>query len=248
MRHFVMTRSAYGPAWDRAANARRLEVTRAVTARLMAAQSAPDWTWIVLLDVRDPFLAERQALYAASAPAFIPIAWRPPGDTDVVPMTPASIARSRQAAVNYAAPWREAIGPADDQVLTTRIDDDDGFAPDALARVQAAATGLTERTALMLPVGVHLWAGRYSVVRHERNAMHTLVSPPGDSWCVYDYGHTKVARWMPVVMVDEAPGWLWVRHRDTISMARNPRQWAGRSPAPITPALRELFPIDWRVV
>src|SRR5688572_33177200 len=69
VRHYVLTRSAYGPAWDREANARRLEITRAVTARLMAHQTAKAWTWVVLLDERDPFAAERLALYRASAPA-----------------------------------------------------------------------------------------------------------------------------------------------------------------------------------
>ena len=235
----MLTRSAYGPAWDRAANRRRLEVTRAVTARLMAHQRAASWTWVVLLDVRDPFLAERQALYAASAPAFIPIAWRPPGDTDVVPVVPTSVARSRRAAADYRAPWRAATGLADDQVLMTRLDDDDGLAPDALARYQAAARRTNERTVLMLPMGVRVWAGRFTEVRHERNAMHTLVTPPGDDLCVYDYGHTQPGAAARVVMVDERWGWLWVRHRDTISGRHN-------AAAPITPAIQAAFPIDWR--
>jgi len=242
VRHAVLTRSAYGPAWDAAANRRRLEVTRAVTARLMSLQTCTDWTWVVLLDDRDPFLKDRLSLYRDSAPAFTPLVWRPP---NVAPR--GSRMRQRMAAADYAGPWASAI-TADEKMLTTRLDDDDGFALDALARFQAAAEGRTERTALMLPVGVHLWAGRYSIVRHERNAMHTLVAPPGDNWCVYDYGHTKVARWMPVVTVDDEPGWLWVRHRDTISGARNPRNWGGGPPVAVTAALRETFPVDWRAL
>ncbi len=54
LRHFVLTRSAYGPAWSIEANRRRLAVTKAVTARLMAAQTTRVWTWVVLLDRRDP--------------------------------------------------------------------------------------------------------------------------------------------------------------------------------------------------
>ena len=70
-----MTRSAYGPAWSLEANRRRLAVTRAVTARLMGLQADRDWTWIVLLDERDRLLEERMAVFAAAAPAFVPILW-----------------------------------------------------------------------------------------------------------------------------------------------------------------------------
>jgi hypothetical protein len=74
--------------------------------------------------------------------------------------------------------------------------------------------------------------------------MHTLVTPPGDTACVYDYSHSKVRDTVPVVLtVDEDPGWLWVRHGDTISNARDPRHWRRRiihQPA--------LFPVDWRAV
>lgn len=234
MRHYVLTRSAFGPAWDLGANRRRLNITRAVTVRLMAAQTTSDWTWVVLLDERDPLLADRLSLYRDSAPAFAPIIWHPPDE----PLRRGlERVRQRSAAADYKAPWRRDI-PADDTVLLTRIDDDDGFAPDALARYQAAAEGITKRTALMLPMGIRVWKRRYSTVRHERNAMHTLVTPPGDTMCVYDYGHTKVADAAPVVMVDDGPGWLWVRHTDTISGWR-------RAEASITAEVRGLFPIDW---
>lgn len=231
MRHIVLTRSAFGPAWDLAANARRLAVTRAVTARLMAAQTTRDWTWLVLLDPRDPLLAERMALYEASAPHFQPLVWPPPVSDNV----------SRVAAADYRAPWREAIGPVDDTLLMTRLDDDDGLAVDAIERYQRAAVRhrrLRRRTVLMLPYGVRVWAGRYSRVHHNCNAMHTLVAPPGDRLCVYDYSHVKSRQVAACVTVDARPGWLWVRHRDTLSGYR-------QANAPLTAAIRELFPVDW---
>lgn len=227
MRHYVLTRSAYGPAWDLEANKRRLAITRAVTARLMSQQTARQWTWIVLLDERDPLLAERMGLYRASAPAFVPIL-RSSGIDDP----------SVRAAADYRAPWREQVGPSDDQVLTTRLDDDDGFAPTALLRYQIAARKETRRTALMLPLGVRVWEGRYSLVPHDTNAMHTLVTPPGDEMCVYDYGHTKVRRTVRTVTVDRVPAWLWVRHRDTLSGYREGKR-------PIDSFVRRMFPVDW---
>jgi hypothetical protein len=233
MRQFVLTRSAYGPAWDVGANRRRLAITRAVTARLMAAQTERDWTWVVLLDERDPLLAERLALYGDSAPQFEPIVWIP---TDL-PKAEGMI-RQRIAAADYRAPWRSVVGPADDTTLQTRLDDDDGLAPDALTRVRTAAAGVTRRTILMLPTGVRVWRGCYVHVRHERNAMHTLVTPPGDAGTVYDYGHTKCAAAAPIVLLDDAWGWLWVRHRDTISGYH-------RAHLRINPAVRAAFPVDW---
>jgi Putative rhamnosyl transferase len=240
MRHYVLTRSSFGPAWDLAANRRRFAITKAVTARLLGLQTVMDWTWVVALDQRDPLLSERLRLYRDSVPSFVPIV-RLPDDRQ----RRHSAIRSRQriAAADYEIDWLQAISP-NGKILTTRIDDDDGFAPDALARIQAVAAGIETRAALMLPVGVHLWAGRYAMVRHERNAMHTLLAPIGDDRHVYTYGHMAVATFAPVVIIDDEPGWLWTRHRDTISNARNPRSWGG-VPKPITPALRALFPIDW---
>lgn len=232
-----MTRSAYGPAWDLEANRRRLAVTRAVAAPLMAAQTTADWRWIVLLDERDPLLRERLAVYRDHAPAVSPLVVCP---TDVRAREYGVRARQRIAAADYRAPWRRDV-PADETVLMTRLDDDDGLAPTALARFQAGARGLTRRTALMLPTGIRVFRGRYDAVRHDRNAMHTLVTPRGDTTCVYDYGHTRVRQVVPVVDLDPLPGWLWVRHRDTISGWR-------RATRPLNPTIRGLFPIDWRAL
>lgn len=238
MRHFVLTRSSFGPAWDIGSNRRRFAMTRAVTARLLSRQSV-EWTWIVRLDERDPLLRDRMALYGDSAPAFRPLVCSPPS---MPPRKGALVLRQRVAAADYKAPWRSLI-PADDTALMTRLDDDDGLAIDALARYQSAAEGMTTRAALMLPVGVWTFRRLSVLVRHDTNAMHTLVTPPGDTMCVYDYGHTRVARAVQVVTVDLAPGWLWVRHRDTISGRGIPttRLISRRD---VTAQMRAIFPID----
>lgn len=238
MRQYLLTRSSFGPAWDLRANTRRLAVTRAVTARCMAHQTERDWTWIVLLDERDPNLRARMTVYEAAAPRFVPIV-RVPKE----PPPRDRLIRQRIAAADYKAPWRDAIGPADDTVLMTRLDDDDGLAPDAMARFRAAAG--VQRAALMLPVGVWVYGNRYAVVRHPVNAMHTLVTPPGDSGVVYDYSHVKVASAAPVTVVDEEWGWIWVRHIDTISGRGVPRRWGSMRPAPITRKVHDAFPVDW---
>ena len=101
----------------------------------------------MLLDQRDPLLHDRLALYGDSASSFRPIVWRP---TDAAGRPD----RQRVAAADYRAPWRDAVGPADDTVLMARLDDDDGLASDALARFRRAADGVDARTILMLPTGV----------------------------------------------------------------------------------------------
>lgn len=243
MRHFVLTRAAYGPAWDLRANRRRLDVTQAVTARLMTAQTDRDWTWVVLLDARDPLGSERRAVFADAAPASTFIEWTPPAHPKGASWdrhADENTTVQRIAAEAYRAPWREVIGTGE-PLMMTRLDDDDGLAPDALARYRAASAKVTKRTILMLPAGVRVWKDRYSDVRHERNAMHCLVTPAGDDLCVYDYGHAKCQKAAPIVMVDQRWGWLWVRHRDTIS------GWK-RADKRIDPAVRLAFPVDWRAL
>jgi hypothetical protein len=234
VRHYVLTRSAYGPDWDIDANRRRLEITRAVTAASMRAQQA-DWTWMVVVDERDPLLDERIAAFGDC----IPLLWRPPENPQAAAWDRrGQSARTIQriAAEAYKAPWRAHL--PDGPLLMTRIDDDDGLAPDALARYQHAARNAKRRRVFMLPQGVRVWAGRYELVRHTTNAMHTLFTPAADTMTVYDYGHRFVERVAPVVHVDRAWGWLWVRHRDTISGHH-------RATVPLDRKVRGAFPIDW---
>ena len=229
MRHYVLTRATYGPAWDLAANRRRLAITRAVTARTMAAQTFGDWTWLVLLDSRDQLLNERMGLFRDSAPSFVPICW-----------TPEAKVAAAVASDAYHAPWRRHID-WHGCVLQTRLDDDDGLPRDALDRFQRAAGGVHRRTVLMLPRGVRVWAGRYSLVTHRRNAMHTLYTPARDQVTVYDYGHVVAHTAGPVRFVDDEWGWLWVRHRDTLSGHK-------QAELPISDEVRRAFPVDWPVL
>jgi hypothetical protein len=242
-RHVVLTRSAYGPDWSFGANLARLKVTEGITAVTMARQTAPPdtWHWIILLDARDPLIERRMAVYQAAAlsPGFI--FWQPPEEAIApAPWDPRADPGRLEglAAAAYTAPWARAVGPRDEPLLQTRLDDDDGFAPDALERIARAGARLTERTILMLPIGYRTWRGQAERVVHLKNAWQTLFTPAGDELGVYDYGHTHAAEVAPVVMVDKDPGWLWVRHGQTISGTRT-------AAGTITPAIRAMFPIDW---
>lgn len=224
MKHVILTRSAYGPGWVLEANRRRLAMTEGVTIASLATQTSRAWEWIVLLHRQDALLAERRAAYERLGARFLFM------DADDAP--------DRVAFDAYRAPWSEMVGERDGKVAMTRLDDDDGFAPWAMERVERAAERVRQRTALMFPLGVRVWDGRYTLVRHTSNAMHTLVTPAGDPATVYDYGHRKVRKFAPVMVVDNRPAWLWSRHADTISGWR-------LADRPITADIRAMFRIDW---
>jgi glycosyltransferase involved in cell wall biosynthesis len=251
VRHFVLTRSSYGPGWDPEANRRRLAITRGITVRSLAAQTNRDWELVVLLDDDDPLRAERLRVFEGTAVPVRVICWQGQA-TAFAPWDKrarfyagqhadefeARFWKDKVAATAYRVDWAGAIDSADGDVIMGRLDDDDALAPTVLERVRAAAEGQTRRVALMHPNGFRVWRGRYSRVRHETNAMHSLFTPTGDAMTVYDYGHRRVADAAPVVMVDELPAWLWVRHRDTIS------GWK-KGERPISSGLRRIFPVDW---
>lgn len=228
MRHVVLTRSAYGDAWDLDANRRRLDMTLAVTIPTMRAQTSREWEWIVAIDVADPLASERMAAFCSAG---VPVRFLE---------VRTSGTRQQAASDLYRAPWATLLGPRDVRMAMTRLDDDDGLAPWALEKIRSKGELVRERMILMIPRGIRVWDGRWTPVHHRSNAMHTLVAQPGDPLHVYAYLHRKVARVAPVREIDTRFGWLWARHADTIS------GWHAAA-SPITPRVRAMFPIDWSV-
>lgn len=225
-----MTRSAYGPGWDEEANARRLEITRGVTVASMAAQTSKDWTWLVAIHRDDPLKAQRKAAFESAG---VPVRF--------LTLTSKTTDRDEAASEAYGAPWGRLIGKRTDITAMTRLDDDDAFAPWAVARFQDFVRKPIRRTVLVLPIGVRVWGGRCTVVSHGSNAMQTLVTLPGDDLHVYGYGHRRARYVAKVRGIDVRPGWVWARHPDTISGWRNAEK-------PLTERIREDFPIDWSLL
>lgn len=226
MRHVVMTRSAYGPAWDIDANRRRLAVTAGVTVASMAAQTNKDWTWLVAIDSADPLRAERRRVFRSAG---VEVRFLTVHSED---------ARSLAAAAAYGAPWPALLGRRDEQLAMTRLDDDDALAPWVVASIQDHAAKQKGRAILMLPHGLRVYNGRCTVVRHDSNAMQTLVTPAGDTLHVYAYGHRDARKVAPIRRIDRRIAWVWSRHPDTISGWHAANQ-------PLNDRLRAMFPIDW---
>ena len=184
MNHYVMTSSYRGPDYPLAANARRIDLLRRVTARSLAAQDG-DWWWIVYVNPNDPLLDDRLAAFQEAGHPVLPVR-----DND-----------EAEAVIDWSGP-----------VLTTRIDDDDAFAADAFARLYAAE--MRHTTALIFPVGYHVRDGRAALNRHLRNAWSSLYAPAGVREHIRLHQHQRVPSVYPVRLIDEEPAWLRVSHPD----------------------------------
>jgi len=148
--------------------------------------------------------------------------------------------RSHAAFEAYRADWNGAIGERFEKVAMTRLDDDDALAPWALGKVADVASRIRIRSALILPRGLRVYSGRVTIVRHDSNAMQTLVTPPGDDLHVYAYPHREVRKVAEMRKIDPRIGWVWSRHEDTIS------GWH-TADSPIRDSFRAMFPIDWTI-
>jgi hypothetical protein len=210
VRHYVLTTAYRGPDYPLDANRRRIDLLRGITARSLAAQGT-DWTWIVYVNPADPLLDERMDAFRSAGAPVIPIQGGP------------------ENVIDWAGP-----------VLTTRIDDDDAFAPDAFHRLHHVAASLTETRVLMFPFGYRTYQGRYDSIRHRKNAWSSVYAT-GEQVHAKSVQHQRIRQLAPVIEVDTRPAWLWVRHPDTNSGFH-------RASRPLNATVRRLFPIDWSLI
>jgi hypothetical protein len=232
-----LTRAAYGPGVPRRLNARRLALSAGITVPSLRAQTTRDLTWLVLIDPADPLLEERRAAFASSG---LPIIFAPAEQ----------LARSGWHDRPWG-PWAKHIEWGD-VTLTTRLDDDDAFAPWAMERVQRASRTATERVVWTLPSGYRI-CGRLAYQWHWASAQFvTLQVPPGDQGVVYDRNHGAFAELGPMLPATEDPAWLWIRHRQVRSRLRlgplRPHPGRREWPVLLTPAIRAAFPVNWRLI
>lgn len=210
MKHYLLTTAYRGPDYPLDANRRRIDLLRGITARSLAAQGT-DWTWIVWVNPADPLLEDRLNAFRSAGAPVIPIQDNP------------------EDAIDWSGP-----------VLTTRIDDDDAFAPDAFVRLRLAVEGLTETRVLMFPFGFRTYQGRYDYIRHLKNAWASVYAV-GDQLHAKSVQHQRIRALAPVIDVDTRPAWLWVRHPDTNSGFHRAANY-------LTGRVRRTFPIDWSLI
>jgi Putative rhamnosyl transferase len=214
MRHYVLTTSRRGPEYPLDANARRIALCRGITARSLAAQDC-EFTWIVYVHPEDPLLDERLDAFCSAGHPVVAV-----GDN---------------VDVASVIDWS-------DDVLSTRVDDDDGWAVNAFARLHHALRRRpSARTGFMFPVGYRVNDGLCERIVHRRNAWSSLFAPRGDQAHIRMVKHNHIYRFATVRSIDMDPAWLWVRHQDAETRFR-------RANEPITPALRAIYPVDWSLI
>lgn len=234
MRHHLLTRAVYDPnQWTDDELEARLDIFQAVTIPSVAAQTHKPDQWTIAVHPDDPHLYER---LTAAALAEV--------DLHAIYVTHTGANRDEAAVAAYRAPWRQNL-PYDDPALTSRLDDDDGLTADHFARVRTYVDALPhkpEAFVTVLPVGYRIYAGHYTTVTHDLNAMASLYTPAGDHRHVYGHAHRKADDHYPVIEVDDKPAWLWVRHNATLSGWKD-------ADDPIDDEIRQHFPhIKWETI
>ena len=237
MRHYILTRSAFGETVDLAENRLRLELLRRVTAPSLAAQTNRNVTWIVLTAPDDPLADERRAILESAG---LPL---------MVGSAAGMILRGHPD--KPYGPWAKYVEWGQ-VTLTTRLDDDDALAPWVLAAIRAAAEKVNARKRVVwnLPDGWRV-AGPMAERAHWSIPMFsTLQAPAGDKTTIMAVNHLGARRLGRLRPVTQEPAWLWIRHAFTRSSYLGswaPKNWR-REAKPITPELRAAFPVDWEFV
>lgn len=234
--HYVLSRSAYPASYPLEANRRRLELTRRVMARSLASQTERRFGLVVTVDQADPLLGDRMDVLRSAGVPVIAVPVNQKRDTGKV--TPDG--RLEGDVERPGGPWRRAIAAdtSDPHILTTRLDDDDALAIDALARIRAAAEGSPGQHAWVMPCGYRWHRSRVCPMTHTSNMFASLDSPRGPLRVVVEAKHNSIDEHWPVRFVDRVPGWLWVRHADARSGSR-------RAEGPLTPGVAARFDVDW---
>lgn len=172
----------------------RLDLFRRVCLPSVEGQTASGFRWLVFFSEASPpwFLSELRT-HLSTLRRDIP--------TTVIPCTAFGPAEVRAAI-------RTFVRTPDSHVLTTRLDNDDALARDAVARLQTSFdpsfTGY-----LNFPVGLVLCRDRVYRATDLSNAFCSFSAPASEEHGPFSVPHTDMASSrFPVRQLDSSPGWL----------------------------------------
>lgn len=163
------------------------------------AQTAPNVHWIVYLDPDSPrwLLHHMERLRLEGT------------------LTP--VLRRTVSSADVGSDIRDATGLKRGLVVTSNLDNDDGLANTFSERIQDAAAGATERTALYLATGLIRHDNRL-FLRHDRqNAFCGVVEELENAATCWTDWHNRLHRHMRVLRVNGPPAWLQVVHGNNVS-------------------------------
>lgn len=241
MRHYVLTRSSFAPEVGLDEIRFRLELLRRICVPSLQEQTDRNWGWIVLINPKDPVLEERTAiLKSANAPWLF------------VRSSEDMIVRGGPDAPR--GPWAKPMR-ADQSRLTTRLDDDDALAPNALETVRRVAKEWEKkggrRHVFSFSDGWRVMGPMAERVTYDVPTFSSLYSPRGDKAIVNDVAHLSAKKLAPLTSATHDPMWMWIRHDVSRSHQNMRRDKTGKAGGmlPHTEEMRATFPtVDWDFV
>jgi hypothetical protein len=141
---------------------------------------------------------------------------------------------------------RRISGESGSILATTNLDNDDGLAPDFVARVQSAVVG-TGRQAVYLTRGVIMHGTGLYLHTDRLNAFCSVTESWEDPVTAWADWHNLLGRSMPVVQQSGAPAWLQVVHGSNVSNRVHGRRVHPRNVAAVLPPAQPTPPDPGRV-
>jgi hypothetical protein len=178
---------------------KRFELFRTHCLPSVVGQSVKDFVWLIYFDVNIPaaYMDRVRALVAGYD--FIRIVLC----TDFNDAT-------REEAV------RAELKPGVGWLLTTRLDNDDGWRRDFVERLHNQVR-LERREFLNFPVGILYYGGKTFLYRHPSNAFISLMEPVDGFLTVWCEQHERLGRIAPIRQLSPAPVFMQVVHDSTYS-------------------------------
>lgn len=202
--HLLLTR--FSVRWDEGASPpedewlrERVAIFRRYTLPSVLRQSQPPDAWILLCSPAPQWLRDEFAAMQKEA------AWIRPVETDEH--------FSPELARDVV---KDALSPAADRVLTTRIDNDDVIAEDYLAAVRAEA-GDDYEGFINFTKGLQLADRKLYWRSDPSNPFISLAEPVGELRTVFVDWHVHLDKHGPVRQVSTRPMWIQVVHGSNIA-------------------------------
>jgi len=214
IRHYILTRFNLGvfgtksemfgrirldpEAWMR----HRMELFLQYTLPSMVGQTCQNFTWLLLLDDQTP--PQWRQLLTSIRYANLRLIY-----VDII----------RDGLLK---PMLNELPSGDYTLITTRIDNDDAFHRDAIARLQQCCMDSAPDAETW--AAVFLWGAVFNprtreffLCRHPANNCLSVIESSRDPKTVWYYKHTEIPQKFPTVMIDQIPYWLMLCHDQNVS-------------------------------
>lgn len=176
----------------------------------VAAQTVRTFRWIIYFDAQTP-QPFRDRIEAAQR---------------VFPF----IAHFREALPldDVRADVRALLGPDQNRVLTTRLDNDDALACNFVARLHKACDFQISGTALNFPHGFAWRDGWVYAAQDESGPFASALESRADFQTIWVRPHALLREAFRLVQLDDAPAWVQVIHGDNVTNRIKGRQRSAR--------------------